>query len=475
MIHRNPFFYIIIGLALSVSSAAFASDYQQYIQKLNSGQITPLGSVRAGNAEGTIPKWKCSENGVPADIDIHLHHFKDKKIYPAMKPFPFQDEQPRLVITADNYKQYKDKLTPGTIKLLKSYPNEFRVPVYPTHRTACYSQKVYEQTKLNAKHANMVNNGMGVVNAYFGLVFPMANSGLELAWNNKLMPNPFYEELYNVSIAVFPNNREKAVNHQIIMSYYTDPTIGRHKYTSGIAAGGLVIKSGTLNQIIWPPRNRGSANISRSYLLQKKHVRQTWQYLPGTRRVRRYPYFGYDTPTGAGGLRGVDDARIWNGSTDRFNVKYVGTKEMFVPYNAYGWDVPSSYDTVLGNSVVNPSVTRWELHRVDIVVATLKPGARHWYQKRVFYADPDSGHFLMSDSYDHQGELWRTAQQVYVWTPLIPGLLARAAVYYDFKANAYVVQGLVNELPKERLPRIDSKHLAPGFFMPSTLRMRSFR
>ncbi len=50
---------------------------------------------------------------------------------------------------------------------------------------------------------------------------------------------------------------------------------------------------------------------------------------------------------------------------------------------------------------------RWELHRVWVVEATLKPGKRHIYQKRVFYFDEDSWVALASDEYDARGQLYR--------------------------------------------------------------------
>jgi hypothetical protein len=34
---------------------------------------------------------------------------------------------------------------------------------------------------------------------------------------------------------------------------------------------------------------------------------------------------------------------------------------------------------------INPDLVRWELHRVWVVEATLKPGKRHIYAKRTFY------------------------------------------------------------------------------------------
>ncbi len=56
---------------------------------------------------------------------------------------------------------------------------------------------------------------------------------------------------------------------------------------------------------------------------------------------------------------------------------------------------------------MNPDMIRWELHRVWVVEATLKPGKRHIYQKRIFYFDEDSWVAHSSDEYDARGELFK--------------------------------------------------------------------
>lgn len=460
------------GLALGASGLASAANYQEYKQKLKSGEITPLGSKRAGNEEGTIPEWNCGKDGVPPHIDVDPANFEDRYTYPAMDEFPFQDEAPRFVITADNYKQHKDKLTPGTIKLLKQYPDEFRVPVYPTHRTSCWPQSVYKQTKLNAKNGKLVNNGTGTEGLKEGIPFPLPENGLQANWNNLAPPLLWYEKANYVSIAVFPDRREIAENDTMNRNFYNDPTISREEYWSWDKQ----VFSPYINHTIRPERNRGSASLGWGYMRKKQNPRITWQYLPGTRRVRRYPYYGFDTPQGAGGLRGIDEDRLWNGSTERFNVELLGTKEMIVPYNAYGYDMADSYSTITGNHVVNPKVTRWEVHRVRVIEATLKEGSQHWYQRRVLYQDLDKGNYLLADNYDHQGNLWRTSQQNFVWTPLAgPGMTARAGVFYDFQANAYSVQRLFNEVPRKNYPVFNKKHLPRDWFGPGRLRQMSVR
>lgn len=467
-IRHAGFVSVVAALAfVGVAHAAGSS----YAARLKAGEITPMGAIRAGNAAGTIPAWHCDADGTPPLIDVAPSGV-DTNIYPAMEN-PFAEEEPRLVITADNYKQYADKLTPGTEKLFEQYPNAFRMPVYPTHRTGCFSDLVYKQTAINAKRAELVHNGNGLSHAFMGLPFPIPKTGLQAIWNNMVFMSPYRANSYFDSITVFAAGvRERSRVHTDVYTRYNDPHLTRDAFWQD----GKTALQKFLSWKLWPPRKRGTITVGIQYMHKARHPAAVWQYFPGTRRVRRAPYYGYDTPQGPGGLRGIDEQRLFNGPPNRFNWRLAGKMEIFVPYNAYIMDSDISYQELLGNKVLNPAYTRWELHRVWKVVATLKEGAQHWYSKRVLYIDEDTGHALLADNYDHQGTLWRTSMQNYVWSPLSPhAMLARVAVYYDFNARAYNVLRLINELPRAKHPRINGPVPDPGYFTPATLRMQGFR
>ena len=94
---------------------------------------------------------------------------------------------------------------------------------------------------------------------------------------------------------------------------------------------------------------------------------------------------------------------------DRFDFKLVGKKEMYVPYSNYRLTYHKPVADITKPNHMNPDLIRWELHRVWVVEATLKPDKRHIYSKRVFYIDEDSWMALASDEYDGRGQLYRSA------------------------------------------------------------------
>ena len=110
---------LLLGTALMLASpfslAAVSADQAASLGTT----LTPMGAEKAGNASGTIPAW---DGGLKQNDQRYQN--------------PFAGEQPLFTITADNVDQYADKLSPGQIALFKRYPDSFKMPVYPTHRTA---------------------------------------------------------------------------------------------------------------------------------------------------------------------------------------------------------------------------------------------------------------------------------------------------------------------------------------------------
>ena len=140
------------GLALSLMASSVMAQTltQAEIDQLGTS-LTPIGAEKAGNASGTIPEWT---GGLPTNAGQALgdNFYED----------PFAGQQPEFVITAQNYQQYKDNLTPGQIAMFERYPETFKMPVYKTERTVGYPQSVYDQVKRTAGQAKLVNGGDGI-------------------------------------------------------------------------------------------------------------------------------------------------------------------------------------------------------------------------------------------------------------------------------------------------------------------------
>ncbi|NCF61783.1 MAG: DUF1329 domain-containing protein, partial [Gammaproteobacteria bacterium] len=162
---------IAAALALSVT-ATVAKVPESELARLD-GDLTPMGSERAGNAAGTIPEWTGGLTEAPAGY-VDGGFLVD----------PFPDDQILFTITAENVDQYADNLAPGQIALFRKYPETYKMHVYKTRRTAALPEDVYAKVRQNGLNAELVNDGNGVINFEVAQAFPIPQNVYEVLWNH---------------------------------------------------------------------------------------------------------------------------------------------------------------------------------------------------------------------------------------------------------------------------------------------------
>jgi hypothetical protein len=225
--------------------------------------------------------------------------------------------------------------------------------------------------------------------------------------------------------------------------YWKSPWYDRNPQKNSDFAGMNAI---SIAMAVEPAKQKGEVTLVWDPLNQSKEPRSAWSYLPGQRRVRRAPTVAYDTPNSvASALVNMDDIGVFNGAFDRYDWKIVGKKEIYIPYNNYALDA-ATFEQVLTPNHPNPDLVRWEIHRVWVVEANLKKGARHAVARRTIYLDEDTWGAQLGDSYDGHGKLWRiytvTRQQAYE-LPATPG---GAQFAFDLQRNDYAGLYLINGL-----------------------------
>ncbi len=165
---------LALALAASLSSPlALAGISAEEAARLGGPELTPVGAERAGNADGSIPEWTGGIMEPP----------------PGYEPGgrlvdPFADDKILYTINASNYQQYEEFLSPGQVALIKRYPDTFRMDVYPTRRSAGYSDDEYARIKEGAVNGDMVEGGNGLVNFNGNILFPIPSEGLHVIWNH---------------------------------------------------------------------------------------------------------------------------------------------------------------------------------------------------------------------------------------------------------------------------------------------------
>ncbi len=411
-------------LLAMVSGGAFAKVSTQEAAKLG-GSLTAIGAESAANKAGTIPSYK---GGLKADVNAN-----------PMTDI-FANETPLFTITAANVAQHKDQLSDGQLALFKKYPDTYNMPVYKTHRTAAYPQAVYNKAKSNATSTQLADGGNGILNFDEVIPFAIPKSGVEVIWNHVSRYRGGSMELNTAQIPVQLSGLFTPVRIRgtMVVPHYLADGYNSKKDDNVLFYYTQAIKS--------PARLTGNVLLVHETIDQVAQPRMAWTYNAGQRRVRRAPQVGYDAPGSASeGLRTADQTDMFNGAPDRYDWKLVGKKEMYIPYNSYKIAEPKlKYADIVGTAHINQDYTRYELHRVWQVEATLKEGKRHVYGKRTFYIDEDSWQIAIADHYDNRGELWRVSeghamQFVNANTPMYA-----SSTSYDLFSGRYMVQ-LSNE------------------------------
>jgi hypothetical protein len=432
----------LVGTLMSGYALAALSDAD--LERLNK-DLTPTGATRAGNADNSIPEWKGGLKAPPTG-------WKPEQGY--VDPFTY--EKPLFTITGTNADQYSDRLSPGLLALLKKYP-DFRMLVYPSHRTAVLPETAYYVIKAEGPKID-IKDGHITGRVYSTVPFPIPVTGEEAIQNHILRHiGGSYEREHNWLAVLFNGEVFKGGRAERLV------TAANFEPPQGGNLGAVFVGRFTAPAIF-----EGTTQLVHEPIDQLAEKRSAWIYNAGQRRVRRAPDLAYDNfADGTKGLRTTDQYQAYNGATDRYNWKLVGKKEMYVPYNTYRiGDKKLKYKDIVDVHTIRSDLMRYELHRVWVVEATLKDGMRHAYGRRTFYLDEDSWMIVGEDAYDTRGNLWRVGvhgvRQNY--DALVPWYGVQ--IWHDLNNGGYLADGLDNEI---KAPIVFGKKAKWADFQPERL------
>jgi hypothetical protein len=421
--------------------------------------LTPLGGEKAGNADGSIPAW---DGGLKSAAAAGFPNYRSPDHYPD----PYANDKPLFTITAANMGQYAAKLTEGHKALFKAYP-DYKMMVYPTHRSGASPERVYEATKRNATAAKLVPDGNGFTGALSGTPFPMPQSGVEVYWNH-------VTRYRSIAAALQVGQAPMTAGGAYTLVEFKEEFYFQY-YEPGMTDAALNnILLFFTQETTAPARLAGEVLLVQETIDQAREARRAWVYNPGQRRVRRAPNVAFDNPgTNADNLRTADQFDMYNGSPQRYDWKLVGKKEMYVPYNAYRLqDGKLKYSELLRKNHINQDLARYELHRVWVVDSTLKPGMSHIYSRRTLYVDEDSWQILAVDCYDSRGQLYRVQEGHAMNYYNLPSLWTDLELVMDLSNGRYLALGLQSEEPRSYDFSIKR---TPSDYQPSVLERRGIR
>lgn len=421
-----------LSLALSAIALGFAA--QQAYAKVGADEaaklgttLTPVGAEKGANKDGSIPEWKPA----PQSGSLKGEFPMDATI---------AAEKPTFTINKANLDKYKDKLTEGHKYLLKTY-DTYKMNVYTTHRNVSFPQPIYDATKANATTCELIGTDV-LDGCKLGFPFPIPKNGAEPVWNHKLKWRGEQVTRYNNQMIVQPNGdfQLTKVIENVQFSYASIKNPVPMTKTEG-----EYLKY--LSQTVAPPRLAGTFILVHDKAGLGNDGRAAWLYSPGIKRIRRAPTVCCDNPyEGTDGHEFYDQVDLFNGVQERYNWKLVGKKEMYIPYNSYKLAGPmTKYKDLAKPKHLNTDLPRYELHRVWVVEANIKPGTSHTFAKRVMYIDEDSWNIVAADNYDARGNLYQFQEGHFVFGANIQAGTTVPEIIYHLTSGRYFITAAFNE------------------------------
>lgn len=461
MLTRRCAAMLLAGLAATPAQAKVTAQEAARLGK----DLTMVGALRAGNQDGSIPEWSGPKlftqeqrSYTPQQLE-ELRKTDPKAIEDTLKKQAGAAADPAFTITRANLAQYAGRLAEGYKALFAKYP-DYKMIVYPTLRTAFFPDAVYQATARNALNATLDGTDGIRGTQQLGFPFPIPQSGAEVLWNHKLE---------------FRGSGARRYNDQAIVkadgSYHLTKLIEDIK----LRYGNLVEPAAPTNdvftyymaRVIDPPRLAGQITLVHE-TFGPNATRAAWIYNPGLGRVNRAPDVSYDNPNvGTDGEQFTDQVDMYNGALDHYTWKLLGKREMFIPYNSYLLNSPLvKYPDIIRPGHINQALPRFELHRVWVVEADLKPGMRHQFSKRVFYLDEDSWAIANVDCYDSRGQLWKFQEAHLITAPFVPTVTGLPQVIYDLQSGRYFITAMTNEDQIADFRR----HFEDSYFTPESIK-----
>ncbi|TAJ50859.1 MAG: DUF1329 domain-containing protein [Nevskiaceae bacterium] len=455
-------------LFTATTTSALAAVSAEEAAKLGK-ELTPVGAIRAGNKDGSIPEFTGEKN-----FPEETKHYTRARLEELRKKDPDKLENdfkqnvdpaavnPLFEINKANMAKYADKLTEGQKAMLSKYPT-YKLRVYKPVRAAYYPKEIEAATIANATTAVLTGTD-DLKGAKLGFPFPIPKNGAEVIWNHKLKFRGSAAKRYNNQAIVKPDG-------SFVLTKLVEDVKFKYANLKDPPAADNKLFAFYLSEVVSPPRVAGQITLVHEFAGTEGGGRAAWLYSPGLARVTRAPDVGYDNPAlGTDNEQYNDQIDVFNGALDRYNWKLVGKKEVYIPYNSYQINSPKlKYKDLLKPFHLNPEYPRYELHRVWVVEATLKPGTRHNFARRTFYVDEDSWCISSIDNYDARGSLWKVQEAHLLTAPFIPTTTGIPELIYDLQSNRYFATTMVNE---DAVTDFEVSY-SDSYFDPSNLKRRA--
>ncbi len=318
------------------------------------------------------------------------------------------------VITPANAAQVKDLVSPG---VYYAVTHGMRMEIVPSERVD-WPPPYRDATEKYSQQVRLTNDHRSIIGYVAGQPFPLIDAndpyvGTKIIWNNVF--RPIQSDDYDLrffdcqSEYVRPGQEQRMIDDIEIGHYAGYNLVGRTE-VDPLPVDPDFRQSGrlwlfALYPQLAPEESRGQGLIRYRYA-DPNRGDDSWDWQPGTRRVRRLNEAINSSATGAQTFD-PDHFAGFNPKTEQYTYKFLGEREMLASAHAeHSPEETCPYD---GGATACPEA--WELRHMYIVEATPRTGlgeagsALDKYTN--VYVDTELTYEPYIDTYDQKGNLWR--------------------------------------------------------------------
>jgi hypothetical protein len=322
--------------------------------------------------------------------------------------------KPGDVISPQNAAQVKDLVSPG---VFYSVTHGMRMEVVPTERVD-WPPPYREATEKYSAQVRLTNDHRSIVGYVAGQPFPLIDPndpyvGTKIVWNNVFRPiqsDDYDLRFFDCESQYVRAGQEQRIVDEIEVGHYAGYNLVGRTEVEPMPVDPDFKQSGrlwlfALYPVLAPQEARGTGLIRYRYA-DPNRGDDSWDWTPGSRRVRRLNESILSSATGAQSYD-PDHYSGFNPKTEEYNYRFLGDKQMLASVHAvHSPEVTCPYD---GGATACPEA--WEMRHMYIVEATPRRDANNsgaLDKSTEIYLDGEVWFEPYIDTYDQKGHLWRT-------------------------------------------------------------------
>lgn len=347
-----------------------------------------------------------------AATDVEIDDF----FHPYAKGFPTAPGvKEGIVIDKNNADQFKTVLAPMIYQQIKAGNTTITIG---KNYTAPTPQAFIDASKKTAATVK-VAFGQGKIEGYQGgLPFPTEpsasdpNAAEKMVWNNRYGIEVPDDVSLDPFIWEYRDANSGKINRTISFSPGVLSNMGYRTFNAPKNLPGSDEFYNEINLLVKAPQDLKDTAVLFKRRIDGSRDDDGQLYLGFQRRARRLSTAATTDPF-LGSTLMVEEFRGFNGKVNEFTWKYVGTKNMLLPYTSHNdvkkrseYQLPDWRFTAFGGKGGCWQQAPWSLRKTYIVEMTPKR-SDHPVSRRTMYLDAESLHATLSEVYDRKGEAWK--------------------------------------------------------------------